>query len=50
MTQSQINLKNDGIYSAPPCMKILVKDINDPFETLPYNKTGAINVIDLANM
>ena len=47
---SQAYAKNDGIYSAPPWMKILVKDINDPFETLPYNKTGAINVIDLANI
>lgn len=47
---SQAYAKNDGIYSAPPWMKILIKDINDPFETLPYNKTGAINVIDLANI
>lgn len=46
---SQAYAKKNGIYSTPPWMKILIKDINDPFETLCFNKTGAINVIDLAN-
>ena len=31
-------------------MKILIRDINDPFTYLGCNKTGAINVIDLANV
>lgn len=39
-----------GYFHAPPGMKIMVRDINDPFETLGSGKTGGINVIDLANI
>jgi hypothetical protein len=31
-------------------MKILIRDLNDPFTILATNKTGVINVIDLANI
>ena len=31
-------------------MKILIRDLNDPFTILTTNKTGVINVIDLANI
>ena len=31
-------------------MKILIRDINDPFSINQENKTGAINIIDLANL
>lgn len=31
-------------------MKIIIKDINDPFQSLANSKTGAINIIDLANI
>lgn len=37
-------------FSLPPWMKILIRDTNDPFSYLPDNKTGGINVIDLANL
>ena len=47
---SQAYAKNDGLYSSPPWMKIIIKDINDPFQSLANNKTGAINIIDLANI
>lgn len=47
---SQAYAKNDGLYSTPPWMKIIIKDINDPFQSLANNKTGAINIIDLANI
>ena len=41
----------DEIYYEPvPQLKVLVRDLNDPFLTLPHNKTGQINVIDLANV
>jgi hypothetical protein len=30
-------------------MKILIRDTNDPLSLLDNKKTGAINVIDLAN-
>jgi Ca2+-binding EF-hand superfamily protein len=31
-------------------MKILIRDMNDPFNLLNINETGCINIIDLANM
>ena len=47
---SQAYAKNDGLYSTPPWMKVIIKDINDPFQSLPTNSTGAINIIDFANI
>lgn len=47
---SQAYAKKDGFYTTPPWMKIVIKDINDPFQSLPTNATGAINIIDLANI
>ncbi|MBX7205247.1 MAG: acyl transferase [Bacteroidia bacterium] len=37
-------------FFTPPQMKILVRDINDPFCILPEMKNGALNIIDLANV
>lgn len=47
---SQAYSKGNGIYNCPPWMKIIIRDINDPFMILPYQKTGGVNVIDLANV
>jgi phenylacetate-coenzyme A ligase PaaK-like adenylate-forming protein len=47
---SQAYSKGKGIFNCPPWMKILIRDTNDPFAILPHNKTGGINVIDLANI
>ena len=47
---SQAYSKEKGIYKAPPWMKILIRDRNDPKYYLPSNSTGGINVIDLANI
>lgn len=47
---SQAYSKGNGIFNCPPWMKILVRDVNDPFTFLPHQKTGGINVIDLANI
>ncbi|MFN3404122.1 MAG: acyl transferase [Cytophagaceae bacterium] len=47
---SQAWSKGNGNFQGPPWMKILVRDINDPFELLQTGKTGGINVIDLANV
>lgn len=47
---SQAYSKRDGIFNTPPQMKISVRDINDPFETLPAGKTGVIRIIDLYNI
>jgi len=40
----------DGRFYSPPWMKVLVRDISDPFENLPPGRVGGINVIDLANI
>lgn len=38
-----------GIFQTPPWMKVLMRDTNDPLSLVEQGKTGAINVIDLAN-
>lgn len=47
---SQAYSKGKGIFNCPPWMKVLTRDINDPLNILPNNKSGGINVIDLANI
>ena len=47
---SQAYSNGDGIFRAPPWMKILIRDTNDPKSLLGDGKTGGINVIDLANI
>lgn len=36
-------------FRCPAWMRVKVRDINDPFETLPPGARGGLNVIDLAN-
>jgi len=45
---SQAYSKGGGYYQTPSWMKVLVRDINDPFLVV-NSKVGGINVIDLAN-
>lgn len=42
----------DGFFRCPPWMKILIRDETDPFavDQNPQNRSGAINIIDLANL
>jgi phenylacetate-coenzyme A ligase PaaK-like adenylate-forming protein len=47
---SQAYSKGDGIFNCPPWMRIIIRDVNDPFTFLPHQKTGGINVIDLENV
>ena len=47
---SQAYSAGEGIYSSPPWMKILIRDIYDPFHFVETGKAGGINVIDLANI
>lgn len=47
---SQAYSKGDGIFSCPPWMKVLIRDPYDPFELMPNERSGAVNVIDLANL
>jgi len=47
---SQAYSKGAGIFDCPPWMKIVLRDTNDPLTLISGNKTGGINVIDLANI
>jgi len=47
---SQAYSKGNGIFKCPPWMKVMIRDIYDPFTIIETNKTGAINIIDLANI
>ena len=46
---SQAYGKN-GKFSNPNSMKVIIRDINDPYAILARGKTGGINIIDLANV
>lgn len=46
---SQGYSKGDGLFNCPPWMKILTRDTEDPLFTFKTQRTGGINVIDLAN-
>jgi len=37
-------------FTPSKTLKVLIRDINDPFTYLPDNNVGAINIIDLANI
>ncbi len=47
---SQAYSKGNGVFSCPPWMRVVLRDTNDPLSTIGPNKTGGINVIDLANI
>jgi len=46
---SQGYSKGSGIFNCPPWMKVLTRNTEDPLSILAQNKSGGINVIDLAN-
>ena len=47
---SQAYAKSNGLFYCPPWMKVLVREADDPFSYAANGKTGALNVIDLANI
>ena len=47
---SQAYSKKDGVFQSPAWMKILIRDIYDPLSVTQNNSSGAINIIDLANV
>ncbi|MBE0654949.1 MAG: acyl transferase [Bacteroidales bacterium] len=47
---SQAYSKGNGIFHTPPWMKILTRDSHDPFAFMPPGRSGAVNIIDLANI
>ena len=47
---SQAYSNDNGLYTCPPWMKVLIRDVNDPLSLLPNGKAGGMNIIDLANI
>lgn len=47
---SQAYSKGNGHFNAPPWMRVLIRETNDPFAYVSQGRTGGINVIDLANI
>ena len=47
---SQAYSKGHGRFKTPPWMKVIIRDTNDPFSLLSIDKTGGVNIIDLANI
>lgn len=47
---SQAYSKGEGRFACPPWMRVLIRDMNDPFAIMPAGRSGGINIIDLANL
>ena len=47
---SQAYSLGNGIFECPPWMDVIIRDTEDALSLIGYNKTGGINVIDLANI
>lgn len=46
---SQAYSKGAGIFYTPRWMRVMVRDVNDPFDHAPQGMRGGIDIIDLAN-
>ncbi len=47
---SQAYSNKEGLFELPSWMKVSLRETNDPFSLLAKDKTGGVNVIDLANL
>lgn len=47
---SQAYSKGEGIFHCAPWMKVMARDEDDPLESLGKTDSGALNIIDLANI
>lgn len=47
---SQAYSQGEGVYRCPPWMRVLTREVNDPFSYVSRGVTGGINVIDFANL
>jgi hypothetical protein len=47
---SQAWSTGEGIYRCPPWMRVRIREVHDPFATVPMGRTGGIDVIDLCNI
>ena len=46
---SQAYSLGEGVFRAPRWMKVLVRDVNNPFARLEAGRRGGLDIIDLAN-
>ena len=47
---SQAYAREGGVFETPPWMQVRMRDLNDPFGTVNFGRSGGVNVIDLANV
>lgn len=47
---SQAYSKGGGLFYTPRWMRVMVRDVNDPFDHKPNGMRGGIDIIDLANV
>ena len=47
---SQAYSSGDGVFRAPAWMRVLVRDVNNPFSVSSAPSRGALNIVDLANV
>lgn len=47
---SQAWSQGGGIYRCPPWMRVLAREVNDPFTRVANRRTGGLDVIDLCNI
>ena len=47
---SQCYSSGNGVFRAPKWVRILIRDVNNPFARLKEGRRGAIDIIDLANI
>ena len=47
---SQAYTGKNGLFQEHDSLRILVRELNDPFQNQKYGKPGVLNVLDLANI
>lgn len=47
---SQAYSTSDALFEPPPWMRVLIRELDDPFQVLENGRRGLINIIDLANI
>ncbi len=46
---SQAYSHGDGLFTPPPWMRVVIRDVNNPFLMLDEGSRGGVNIIDLAS-
>jgi hypothetical protein len=47
---SQAYSNGEGLFECSHYMKVLIRDLSDPFSFVSYGSSGGINIIDLQNI